>query len=109
MKIVNISGGLGNQMFQFAFALRLKNAFPNEDIFIDTSHYNTWFFKHYKGINLHNGFEIEKVFPNAHLPIAGWRQIMKLSYFIPNYVLSRLGRKLLPQRKTELITPYTKN
>lgn len=39
MKIVNIIGGLGNQMFQYAFAVALKAKYPNEEVFIDTQHY----------------------------------------------------------------------
>lgn len=107
MKIVNITGGLGNQMFQYAFALSLKDKFPHEDVYIDTQHYHTLFFKHFRGISLHNGFEIEKVFPNAGIPIASWKELMKISYFIPNYILSRIGRKILPVRKTEMVLPFS--
>ena len=109
MKIVNITGGLGNQMFQYAFAMALKHKCPNEKVYVDIQHYNIIFFKKFKGINLHNGYEIDKVFPKANLPIAGFCQLAKISYWIPNYVLSRIARKILPLRKTEYMPPYSMN
>jgi len=109
VKIVNITGGLGNQMFQYAFAVALKHKNPQDDVLIDIQHYKTFFFRKFKGINLHNGYEINKVFSNANLPIATPFQLLKISYWIPNYVLSRIARKILPLRKTEYIPPYSLN
>lgn len=103
MKIVNIMGGLGNQMFEYAFALSLQDRFPDEEVLIDTSHYGHIFFKRYKGANLHNGFEVHRVFPNAKLKIATPWQLMRVTWYMPNYVLSRIVRRLLPVRKNEII------
>lgn len=95
MKIVNIAGGLGNQMFQYAFACYLKHQFPNEEVLLDTHH-----FAHY---NLHNGYELNRVFPNLSIPIATKEQVKKMTRYIPHYKLSRLARKLLPVMKTEYV------
>ncbi len=103
MKIVNIIGGLGNQMFQYALAVSLKHRYPNEEVLIDTSHFHYLFSKSWKGTNLHNGFEIDKVFPNADLKRATPLQLMKVTWYMPNYVLSRLVRKFFPVRKTEFV------
>ena len=54
MKIVNIIGGLGNQMFEYALYLALKNAHPNENIFCSINSFN--------GYKLHNGYELERIF-----------------------------------------------
>lgn len=37
MKIVNILGGLGNQMFQYALYLALREKFKNEVVKVDRS------------------------------------------------------------------------
>ena len=54
MKIVKILGGLGNQMFQYALYLALKEHFPDEEIKIDTSCFCAY--------PLHNGYELNKLF-----------------------------------------------
>jgi len=107
MKIVNVIGGLGNQMFQCAFAIALKYKYPEECVCIDTRNYRNAFVKSFRGNNFyHNGFEVDKVFPNANLPIASARDIARVSYYIPNYILSKIARRFLPKRKTELIQRY---
>lgn len=52
MKIIKCLGGLGNQMFQYAFFLALKQKYKN--VKIDVTE-----FRKYK---LHNGLEIERIF-----------------------------------------------
>lgn len=91
MKIVNVIGGIGNQMFQYAFAYMLSIKHPDEDVYIDTSLFN--------GYRLHNGFELERLF-GLKLPKAKWYQIARVNWYIPFYQLSRAVRKIFPSRKT---------
>lgn len=103
MKIVNIIGGLGNQLFQYAFAVALKIHNPNEDVLLDITHFNSFFFRKYKGRNLHNGFELDNILDKVVIPKAKASQIILLSNYIPNYLISRFVRKYLPKRKHEYL------
>lgn len=53
MFVVKIQGGLGNQLFQYNFALFLKKRYPDADIRLNTN-----FFKE---DSIHGGFMLEKV------------------------------------------------
>jgi len=53
VKIVKVSGGLGNQMFQYAFARALESR-SGEAVYLDISTYGY--------MPAHNGFELDKVF-----------------------------------------------
>lgn len=62
MRIVNFIGGLGNQMFEYAFFKYLTTLFPHEKIYG----------AYWSGsLNIHEGLEIEKVF-NINLPPHNW-------------------------------------
>ena len=62
MRILVFTGGLGNQMFEYAFYKHLKSCFPKES-----------FYEHY-GVKLkeHYGLEINKWF-DVTLPPEKWR------------------------------------
>lgn len=94
MKIVNILGGLGNQMFQYALALALREKHPEEIIRIDTSAFN--------GYPLHNGYELKRIF-NVNIPDATLKEQMTIFYPLRNYRMWQLGRKLLPKKKTVIV------
>lgn len=53
MIIITIGGGLGNQMFQYAFYTKLKYLYPQETIKLDLYH---------SFQKSHNGFELDRVF-----------------------------------------------
>lgn len=91
MKIVKILGGLGNQMFQYALYLALKEKFPIETIKVDLSCFN--------GYPLHNGFELDRIF---HLDYgrASFKDLLRLAYPYSHYRLWQVGKYIFPIRKT---------
>lgn len=90
MKIVKYVGGLGNQMFIYAFSVALRETFKQE-ILVDT-HY-------YKSFKFHQGLEISKVF-GVELKEAKVKDILKLAWYFPNYWVDFHLLKYLPRRKT---------
>ena len=52
--IIRVTGGLGHQMFQYAFKKELNYLYPNYNIFLDTSYYDSR--------KIHQGYELKKVF-----------------------------------------------
>ena len=90
MKIVNIIGGLGNQMFQYALAKSLETKF-GDAVLVDTSLFDTY--------NVHNGLEIERVF-NLKLHRANECDIRQLTRYTRHYSLWRIYRRILPHKIT---------
>lgn len=91
MKIVNLIGGLGNQMFEYAFYLALKDAHPNETIKCCT--------RSFKGYGLHNGFELDRIF-NISFENASLWDLCRLAYPFFNYRTWQFMFHMLPIRKT---------
>ncbi|GHV54448.1 alpha-1,2-fucosyltransferase [Bacteroidia bacterium] len=94
MKIVKILGGLGNQMFQYAFYLSLQQRFPEEIIKIDCTLFN--------GYPLHNGLEINRLF-NIDLTQASFHELLRVTWPLYNYRLYQIARIILPKRNTHYI------
>lgn len=82
MLIVKIFGGLGNQMFQYAFSKYLK--VNNQEVYLDTSDYLVH--KH------HFGYELKKVFGIDEQEISNTEK-QKVA-FNANMILNRLMKKV---------------
>lgn len=84
MKVVKILGGLGNQMFQYAFYLWIKKHYPNDVVKLDLSD-----FANYK---LHDGFLLEYIFQTP-MNVASLKDLQALGEDKTSFSY-RLRRKL---------------
>ncbi|WP_419169414.1 alpha-1,2-fucosyltransferase [Negativibacillus massiliensis] len=71
MIIAKISGGLGNQMFQYVLIEALKKAYPKAEFKIDISDYEKVF--------AHTGYSLSKYF-NIDMPVASIDEVDGISY-----------------------------
>lgn len=90
MKIVNIIGGLGNQMFVYAMYMALKEAHPKEEVLLCR--------KSYVGYPLHNGYELDRIF-GISAPEASLMQLLRVAYPFFDYKSWQFMRHFLPNRK----------
>lgn len=91
MKIIKFYGGLGNQLFQYAMLVAVREYY-GELVLMDTSIYSSY--------GLHNGLEVNRIF-NTTAKDATKEQIKHVSRFTTNYKLSRVFHYLLPAKSTE--------
>ncbi len=96
MKIVTIKGGLGNQMFCYAFALSLQERYKNDVVKLDVSSF--------KNDPFNRNYELENVFGSI-LPLATPQELRKLTWYSSSPFIKRLLRKLFGNKKTEYIEP----
>ena len=94
MKIVNILGGLGNQMFQYAFLVALRETSGVETCY-DASVFKTY--------PLHNGFELDRLF-RITAQQAPANEIRALTYYTSSYLFWRILKRF-PHRSTQCFEP----
>ena len=72
MRLIKMTGGLGNQMFIYAFYLKMKKLFPHTKIDLsDMMHYH-----------VHHGYEMNRVFALPHTECGIKRTLQKLMAFV---------------------------
>lgn len=97
MIIVCVGGGLGNQMFQYAFYLSMKRKYPNHKVVLDINNIME---------EDHNGYELDRIF---HLPIercGNWKSIVHSLRYPKNKPFFRVGNKLLIWKRKIVKHPH---
>ncbi len=77
MIIVRFHGGLGNQMFEYAFYRYMTNKYGADNVIGDM----TWFDRNYSE---HQGYELKKVF-DIDIPAIDYKTLAKIHEYYPRY------------------------
>lgn len=87
MIIIRFSGGLGNQIYQYAMLKKLQLKYLDAPIKIDLSFY--------RQNNVHNGFEMEKVFGifGKGIHEAKNKELLKVKYEVPFEAMENFPEK----------------
>ena len=92
MLVLKFCGGLGNQMYQYAYGLKLKKYFPGCIIKKDT--------RDFRVTKYHYGYEIDKIFGNpAGFEEAGIRDLKELRGELPAVLGGKISCITEPLRK----------
>lgn len=92
MIVVRIIGGLGNQMFQYAFYKCLKEKYENVKCDIQG----------YEKYKLHNGFDLENVF-DIQLDKASIAEIEQLTNSYKTNIISKVIRKVFGDKSSHIV------
>lgn len=98
MVIVSIGGGLGNQMFQYAFCCMVKHVYPDVKIKLDIMHTLS---------DDHNGYELKRIFgiEEEECTLEELRQVSDIypanaPYYKFHHFIERIRNRLLGHRKS---------
>jgi len=95
MRIIQVDGGLGNQMFQFAFYCTLNSLYS--DVYL-----NTYFARNSRQ---HNGLELARVF-NCTNKNEIWVEFLSLLYYYVDRLSHRIGTKKSFARWLNRLLPF---
>lgn len=89
MFTVRIYGGLGNQMFQYAFLKMLRKHFSKEEIY-----YENYLYYFY---NAHNGFELDSYFEIDEVKLGNskFKRMFPVTHFLCSHKKGRKSNKLV--------------